>query len=183
LAEPNAKVIDVTQEILHLIVEAILLREDLVNSGTGLDWKVCAPSNVSDNTDRFKIAYYGLPSAGVLLLALLRQLKSPDCPRVPKAKVLGDLTILAAEIERGTVMQREEPNFALFSQATQTIQRFLDYTCFEEKIEVAVQEQVPFQCNDQWLEQWDHPRDFDIDFWQELGDHSLLFNPGLPSPG
>ena len=39
-AEPDVSIIGVAEEILHLVVEAILLREELVNSGTGLDWKV-----------------------------------------------------------------------------------------------------------------------------------------------
>ena len=41
LAEPDVAIIDVAQEMLHLVVGAILLREELSNSGTGLDWKVC----------------------------------------------------------------------------------------------------------------------------------------------
>jgi hypothetical protein len=41
LAEPEEAIIGVAQQMLHLVVEAILLREELSNSGTGLDWKVC----------------------------------------------------------------------------------------------------------------------------------------------
>ncbi len=41
LAEPQEAIINVAQQMLHLVVEAILLREELSNSGTGLDWKVC----------------------------------------------------------------------------------------------------------------------------------------------
>jgi hypothetical protein len=41
LAEPDVPVLEVAQQMLHLVVEAILLRDDLANSGTGLDWKVC----------------------------------------------------------------------------------------------------------------------------------------------
>jgi hypothetical protein len=33
--------IDVAHEILSLVVEGILMREQLANSGTGLSWKVC----------------------------------------------------------------------------------------------------------------------------------------------
>lgn len=42
LAEPDVTIIAVARQILHLVVEAILLREELTNSGTGLDWKVHA---------------------------------------------------------------------------------------------------------------------------------------------
>ena len=113
---------------------------------------------------------------------MLRQQRDPDCPRVPRAKVLGDLTILAAEVERGTIVRREDPNYALLSQATQTIQRFLDCVLLEERVDVAVPEQGSLQYDDQWLAQWEHdpPRDFDIDFWQGLWDHSSLFGPNLP---
>lgn len=41
LAEPGEAIIDIAQKMLHLVVEAILLREELSNSGTGLDWEVC----------------------------------------------------------------------------------------------------------------------------------------------
>jgi hypothetical protein len=40
LADPDVAIIEVAQQILHLVVEAILLRDELANSGTGLDWKV-----------------------------------------------------------------------------------------------------------------------------------------------
>ena len=142
-----------------------------------------SPSFFSVDVNHNKIAYYGLPSAGILLLALLRQQRESDCPRVPRAKVLGDLTVLAAELERGTVVLHEDPNYALFSQATHTIQRYLD-RLLEEKTGGTVQEQAPSQLNDQWLAEWDHdPKDFDIDFWQELGIHSSPFSPGLSLPG
>jgi hypothetical protein len=108
---------------------------------------------------------------------MLRQQRDLECPRVPRDKILGNLIVLTAEIERGTVVRFEEPNYALISQATQTIQRFLDCIGFEERIDPEVQEQVPFLWDDQWLAQWDHdPREFDIDFWQGLGDHSSLTN-------
>jgi hypothetical protein len=178
LAEPDVVIIEVAQEMLHLVVEAILLREELSNSGTGLDWKVCTPNILFlADADHQQIAYYGLPGAGILLLAMLRQQRDSHCPRVPRAKVLEDLTVLAAEVERGTVVRREEPNYALLSKATQTIQRFLDYIHSEERTNVAVQRQVPFQSDNEWLAQWDHdPRDFDIDFWEGLADNSSLFN-------
>lgn len=136
------------------------------------------------DADHRQITYYGLPGAGILLLAMLRQQRDSDCPRVPRAKVLEDLTVLAAEVERGTVVRREEPNYALLSKATQTIQRFLDCIRSEERTDMAGQEQVPFQRDDHWLARWDHdPRDFDIDFWQGLVDHSSLFNLDLSSSG
>lgn len=111
---------------------------------------------------------------------MLRQQRDSNCPRVPKAKVLEDLTVLAAEVERGTVVRREEPNYALLSKATQTIQRFLNCIHCEEKSNMAAQQQMAFPCDNDWLAQWDHDsRDFDIDFWEGLVDNSSLFNVDL----
>jgi hypothetical protein len=131
----------------------------------------------SADTDHQQIAFYGLPSAGIVLLAILRQQRDSRCPRVARAKVLEDLTVLAAEVGRGTVVRREEPNYALLFKATQTIQRFLDYIHSEESTNDAAQQQVPLQSENDWLSQWDHvPRDFDIDFWEGLVDNLSLFN-------
>lgn len=118
----------------------------------------------------------------MLLLAMLRQ-REPDYPQVPRARVLQDLTVLAAEVERGTVVRPEEPNYALLSKATQTIQRFLDVIHSEEMIERAVLEQAPSQDDGQRMTQLDHDSwDFDIGFWQGLVDHSFLFNSDLQPP-
>jgi hypothetical protein len=40
-AEPDMSMIEVAQQMLSLVVETILLRDQLVNSGTGLIWRVC----------------------------------------------------------------------------------------------------------------------------------------------
>lgn len=136
------------------------------------------------SADHQQIAYYGLPSAGILLLAILRQQRDPHCPRVPRAKVLEDLTVLAAEVGRGTVVRPEEPNYALIFKATQTIQRFLNYIHSEESTNIAAQQQASSQSNNDWLAQWDHePRDFDIDFWEGLVDNSSLLNLNFSLPG
>lgn len=41
LAEPDVSILEVAQQMLHLVVDAVLLRDELANSGTALDWKVC----------------------------------------------------------------------------------------------------------------------------------------------
>ncbi|KAH8429018.1 uncharacterized protein LDX57_006689 [Aspergillus melleus] len=89
----------------------ILLRDQLTNSGTCLVWKV---------------AYYGLPAAGILLLALLDERASPSTPRLTEPRTLQHLTILAAELQAGSIIRPREPNFELMSKAMQTIQSFLD---------------------------------------------------------
>lgn len=39
LAEPGAEVLDTAEQMLSLVVEAILFRESLVNSGSSIIWK------------------------------------------------------------------------------------------------------------------------------------------------
>lgn len=44
LAEPDSSIVEIAQQMLALVVEAILFRDHLANSGTGLIWKVCQAS-------------------------------------------------------------------------------------------------------------------------------------------
>jgi hypothetical protein len=48
-AEPDMSITEVAQQMLSLVVEIILLRDQLVNSGTALVWKVCV---------RYSLDYY-----------------------------------------------------------------------------------------------------------------------------
>lgn len=43
LSEPDIPIIETAGQMLALVVEIILLREQLTNSGTGLIWKVSQP--------------------------------------------------------------------------------------------------------------------------------------------
>ena len=40
LAEPDNSIVEIAQQMLALVVEAVLFRDHLANSGTGLIWKV-----------------------------------------------------------------------------------------------------------------------------------------------
>lgn len=40
VAEPDVAIIDISEQMLSLVVDTMLLRDQLVNSGTGLVWKV-----------------------------------------------------------------------------------------------------------------------------------------------
>lgn len=97
--------------MLSLVVEVIILRQRLVNSGTSLIWKV---------------AQFGLPAAGVISLALLNSAISSGIARLSRAKMVQDLSVLVAEIRAGALIQAGEPNFALFTRATSTMQSLLD---------------------------------------------------------
>ncbi|KAL4812584.1 hypothetical protein BDW67DRAFT_193577 [Aspergillus spinulosporus] len=156
-AEPDTPTVEIAEEIISLIVDLILLRDQIVNSGTSLVWK---------------ITYYALPAAGILLLALLNQRTSPTAPRLVGPRVLQHLTILAAELQAGSIIQPCQPNFELISKAMQTIQSFLDSVA-ADAMQVApgllsgMMDEWPRFANQQTF-------DFEIGFWQSLADHPLL---------
>lgn len=148
--------------MLKLVVEIILLRDQLINSGTGLIWKV---------------AYYGLPAAGIMLLAMLKQ----HMPRAHRTRTLQDLSVFVAEVQIGTIVKAEDPNYALLSKATRTLQRFLDST--QSDSAQPLPELAGHEGNDDWTallsqDLWD----CEAGFWQSLADHPslLAIEPSLP---
>lgn len=166
MTEPDIPIIETAGQMLALVVEAILLRDQLTNSGTGLIWKV---------------AYYGLPAAGIILLALLKQ-HSHATQNISRTKILRDLSVFVAEVQIGTIVRSGDPNYALLSRATQTIQRFLD--SFHSDAAPSSVEPGHDDGNDDWAallsqDLWDH----EAGFWQSLADHPSLLavDPPLPS--
>ena len=88
--------------------------------------------------------------------------------------------MLTAEVERGTIVRTEEPNYALLSEAAQTIQRFLNFIHSEDRVDVIFQEQTPALNEGQWLAQIDQdPWNFDVGFWQGLVDQTSIFTTDL----
>ncbi|KAI9926297.1 hypothetical protein MW887_004061 [Aspergillus wentii] len=150
-AEPDVCIMEVAQQMLSLIVETILLRDQLVNSGTGLIWKV---------------NYYGLPAAGIILLAMLRERDALSTARISWTKTLQDLTVFVAEVEVGTIIRPGDPNYALLSKATQTIQKFLDSVHSEMAPHAGSADWTAVLGQDAW--------DFEFAFWENLADHPLL---------
>ncbi|RSL50879.1 hypothetical protein CEP53_008641 [Fusarium sp. AF-6] len=182
LSEPAGPLIEVSIEMLKLAVEVMVLREELSNSGTRLTWK---------------IAHYGLPAAGIIIMAMLNQNPTPSCLRISRSRVLQDLAVLVAEVERGTVVKAEDPNYAILSKATQIIQKFLDFINSEQGMET-----IP-QLPEQQLQQPDAPGgqqlgqdlESEFSFWQGIADHPSLYsqyllptselpggNPNIPEP-
>ncbi|KAJ5924695.1 hypothetical protein N7466_008882 [Penicillium verhagenii] len=170
LTEPDIPIIETAGQMLALVVECILLRDQLTNSGTGLIWKV---------------AYYGLPAAGIVLLALIKQ-HTHTTQNIARTKILQDLSVFVAEVQIGTIVRPGDPNFALLSKATQTIQRFLD-SFHSDGGHGAMDSQGGHEegaGNDDWsalLSQdlWD----FEAGFWQSLADHPALLAVDPPLPG
>ncbi|KAH7243815.1 hypothetical protein B0J15DRAFT_565102, partial [Fusarium solani] len=172
LSEPNAPLIEVAIEMLKLVVELVMLREELSNSGTKLSWK---------------IAHYGLPAAGIILLAMLNPHSTPPCLRTTRSSVLQDLTVLTLEIEKGTVAKAGDANYALLTKATQTIHRFLDFTLSDKRaVQLTTVPQLPegLQNAGTWEQQLG--QDFlesELSFWDNMADHPSLFSHYLLTEG
>lgn len=161
--EPNEVLLGVAGEMLSLIVEIILLRHKLVNSGTSWLWKV---------------AHFGLPAAGVISLALLRR-SGMSTPTRIKSKMIQDLCVLVAELRSGGLVSAGDPSFELFNQATCTLSSILDSSltlASPPKTSMAnMQGSTPFEMGTNWnpditFEPWD----FETDFWENLATHPTL---------
>lgn len=105
--ESDPALVSTAAEILTLIVEALMQKDYLVNSGTSLVWKV---------------AYYGLSAAGVICLWLLHQSsKTQPHPNVDTSKVFQSLSVLVVEMETGVLIETDDPNYKLLVDASKTI--------------------------------------------------------------
>ncbi|PWY92640.1 hypothetical protein BO70DRAFT_367708 [Aspergillus heteromorphus CBS 117.55] len=163
LTEPDRPVVDVSEQILSLVVEIILLRDQLVNSGTGLVWKV---------------AHYGLPSAGILLLSMLRQQSTQHAERTPWSKPLLNLGIFVAQIQAGSIVRPGDPNYALISKATHTIDRFLDSVHREGALHDPARVSSRVEEGGDWAALFSQDLyDFEAAFWQNVADHPSLLGP------
>lgn len=112
-----------------------------------------------------QVAFYGLPAAGICSLALLAS-HSPF-QRNPQflSQVIQHLNVLVVEIRLGTWIQRGNPNSALFTQATRTIQSLLD-SIEARKVGTVSLAELP-SLSEAWT---DLPWDFEMDFWAGLAD-------------
>ncbi|CAI7588684.1 unnamed protein product [Penicillium glandicola] len=167
LTEPDLPILDISDQMLALVVETILLRDQLVNSGTGLVWK---------------IAHYGLPAAGIILLSMLKKHHTLTEGRSSRSKTILNLGIFVAQVQVGSIVRRGDPNYALISKATQTIERFLD-SIHREGIQTPTQPPSHPGENGDWAAFFSQDLcDFETDFWENLAYHPSLLasDPGLP---
>ncbi|RFN46915.1 taurine catabolism dioxygenase taud/tfda [Fusarium flagelliforme] len=172
-SDPDPQLLAISIDLLSLVVEAVMLKDQLINSGTSLVWKV---------------AYYGLSAAGVICLRLVNQSSSLTFPQANISKVFQDLSILVAEIERGTLVYVDSPNYALLARATQIIKSLLDRvisssfktgTIVEPQQQTAENAEQWSALNDTNLGLWDNSglQDFETNFWLNLADHPFLAEP------
>jgi hypothetical protein len=138
----------------------------------------------------YEVALFGLPAAGIVCVALLNPSIGRGSRPFLRSKVLQDLSVLAAEIRIGAVIQAGEPNFALFTRATRTIQSLLDTLMaseFPARLPSRLPEAEPIlpqqHLNFDLLEDWDpwinaDPWEFESDFWTTLAEHPSLHGAG-----
>ncbi|KAM0333956.1 hypothetical protein ACHAQA_000974 [Verticillium albo-atrum] len=125
----------------------------------------------------FLVAMYGLPAAGVISLALLNPAVSLGIEPTSRSKMVQNLSVLVAELQIGVLIQAGDPNFALFTRATQTMQSLLD-SLLVSRFPIAAQNQPP-NVGIALPEQWDpnntlDPWEFEHGFWAYLAEHPTL---------
>ncbi|KAF0326719.1 fusarisetin A cluster transcription factor fsa6 [Colletotrichum asianum] len=181
--EPGKTIVELAQEILSLVVEAVVLRDQAVSSGTSTVWKVrFRLLNHKVQSNSIEVAHYGLPAVGIALLAMLKQPSLVTQFKIPKNRTLQDLGVLVAEIEMGTINRPGEPNFTVLLAAADTIQRFLDRIQMEDsQSEYISSRKETNPSNDS--EPWDFglsldPWNFELGFWESLAEHPSLYNSG-----
>ncbi|KAJ3495938.1 hypothetical protein NLG97_g3030 [Lecanicillium saksenae] len=162
-ASPDAAFVAISKEILSLVVEVIVLRNQLVcSTGTSFEWR---------------LAHYGLPAIGIIMLAMLK--KNMVCDAMQEAQVIRDLGIVVTEVDLGTIVRPMEPNYALLSRATDTIKKFLVRFYSQDR-----QATTPCGLGDPqtipegsfWsLEGQLEPWDFEMNFWDNLAEHPSMF--------
>lgn len=185
MSEPDETLLIVACETLSLVVEAILLRNKLVNSGSCLIWKVSVcyawGKFITISVRRaecLQVAQFGLPAAGIICLALLSSSNASHYPSLSRSKMIQNLCVLVAEVKTGAVISPEEPNFALFTRATQTIQSLLDSSLMWSPT-AARPIDAQRNTNLEHTADWDpginfDPWEFELDFWENLAGHPSL---------
>ncbi|RAH82460.1 hypothetical protein BO86DRAFT_83332 [Aspergillus japonicus CBS 114.51] len=158
-ATPSQELVTLAEQILATVVALLMLRDQLTNSGTSLMWK---------------IVHYGLPAAGIILLAVLNQRCSSAPVPAPHPRAIQNLTVLAAELSGGSVVQLQDPNYDLISKALSTIHNMLDSITADalrgpgapSPRTTTLADWEEFQSQLSW--------DLDLGFWQNLADTPFL---------
>ena len=118
-------------------------------------------------------------------MSLLQNQQPAEHEAVASPKVLRDLGVLVAEIEFGTLVYKEDANYALLAGATQTIKNILDSISRSRLSQRRLTVQAPDSTVQDDPElgstSWDlwgtgNLQDFDTNFWLMLAEHPLTFN-------
>jgi hypothetical protein len=112
-------------------------------------------------------------------------LRQPKRLRWRRGRVWQDFTVLVAEVRIGSFIREWDPNYALFSKATQTIKRFLDISQNDDVDSLASTTALePISSSDDWFNLLNpDPWNLEMGFWSNLGEHSFFLNmdPALPA--
>lgn len=113
------------------------------------------------------------------MLAMLRRRNVFD--GLQEARVVRDLGIVVTEVDLGTIVRSTEPNYALLSNATRTIKKFLERIHSQDVQAVpAVRDTVllspPAPGELDFYAQLE-PWGFEIDFWNHLAEHPSMTDP------
>jgi hypothetical protein len=78
----------------------------------------------------------------------------------------------------GSLIREWDPNYALLSKATQTIQRFLDISQNDDVDSLAPKAiPEPTSSSDDWFSLLNpDPWNLEMGFWSNLGEHSFFSN-------
>ena len=126
-----------------------------------------------------------MSAAGLISLTLVNRSFATEALQADRSKIFQDLSILVGEIERGTLVYIDSPNYALLIRATQTIKSLLDRmvsplynittAAGNQPVALADSEQVPALEDTTWG-LWDNNglQDFEINFWDHLAGHPFL---------
>lgn len=105
-------------------------------------------------------------------------LRQPNRLRWRLGRVWQDLAVLVAEVQMGSIIRENDPNYALLSKASQTIQRFLDINQTEDlnSLDPAAAPEA-ISSSDDWFSLLNpDPWNLEVGFWSNLGEHSLFSN-------
>lgn len=126
-----------------------------------------------------------MSAAGLISLALVNQSFTPEMLQSAISTVFQDLSILVGEVERGTLVYVDSPNYALLARATQTIRNLLDRMIVPShnmaraaghQAGVLVDSMDVSALDDGGLGLWgtNSFQDFEINFWDNLAGHPFL---------
>ncbi|KAH7149906.1 putative Zn(II)2Cys6 transcription factor [Dactylonectria estremocensis] len=177
ISEPDTQLVAISADMLGVVIEAVMIKDRLIDSGTSLIWKE---------------RHLSLPPAGVISLSLLYGPQAISNNGVTMSTVFQNLSVLVTEVEVGTLICKEDANYALLAGATQTIKSLLDrFLCGRMGAQVLSQPpgtsllSLPALPNDANWKPWDNNnvQDFEVDFWLTLAEHPFLVGDEAAAQG
>lgn len=169
LKSTSDRLVKIARDTLKVVLEMVSLRGRAAPLAGDLAWQISA---------------YGLPTAGVLALELLKQTRHPrkSISSIPRSEMIQNLSVFVAQLPQ--VVPPGEGNYVLLSQACKMLQAILDVVLapprpnpVEENTSQPVdQMQTLDQISDDFINDWSwfDQLDFNLDFWNNVADHPLL---------